>query len=79
MSLNYSYIGFRRSLREDQWVLPDVDNGGQPNTSLSVFYQGFHLLIDAGNGIEESIKKGCSGQISSRCDLDYSCETTAHK
>jgi Beta-lactamase superfamily domain len=43
-------------------VLPDVDNGGQPNTSLSVFYQGFHLLIDAGNGIEESIKKGAAGK-----------------
>ena len=43
-------------------VLPDVDNGGQPNTSLSVFYQGFHLLIDAGNGIEESIKKGTAGK-----------------
>jgi hypothetical protein len=43
-------------------ILPDVDNGGQPNTSLSVFYQGFHLLIDAGNGIEESIKKGAAGK-----------------
>jgi L-ascorbate metabolism protein UlaG (beta-lactamase superfamily) len=25
-----------------------------------VFYQGFHLLVDAGNGVEESIKKGAS-------------------
>ena len=28
-----------------------------PNTSLSVVYQGFHLLVDAGNGVEESIKR----------------------
>jgi hypothetical protein len=37
-----------------------VDNGAAASTSLSVFYQGFHLLVDAGNGIEESIKKGAS-------------------
>jgi L-ascorbate metabolism protein UlaG (beta-lactamase superfamily) len=36
-----------------------VDNGAA-NTSLSVFYQGFHLLVDAGNGVEESIKKASS-------------------
>lgn len=36
-------------------VLPDVD-GEAPNTSLSVFYKGFHLLVDAGNGIQESLK-----------------------
>jgi L-ascorbate metabolism protein UlaG (beta-lactamase superfamily) len=42
-------------------VLPDVDNGAA-NTSLSVFYQRFHLLVDAGNGVEESIKKGSSGK-----------------
>lgn len=29
-----------------------------PNTSLSVLYHGFHLLVDAGNGVEESIKRG---------------------
>ncbi len=28
-----------------------------PNTSLSVLSQGFHLLVDAGNGVEESIKR----------------------
>jgi Beta-lactamase superfamily domain len=33
-------------------------DSGATNTSLSVFYQGFHLLVDAGNGVEESIKKG---------------------
>jgi hypothetical protein len=38
-------------------VSSHVDNGAA-NTSLSVFYQGFHLLIDAGSGVEESIKKG---------------------
>jgi hypothetical protein len=36
-------------------VLPDVD-AGAANTSLSVFYKGFHLLVDAGNGVPESIK-----------------------
>src|SRR5918996_2557515 len=38
-------------------VSSHVDNG-TANTSLSVFHQGFHLLVDAGNGVEESIKKG---------------------
>ena len=40
-------------------VSSHVDNGAA-NTSLSVMYQGFHLLVDAGNGVEESIKKGAS-------------------
>jgi len=35
-------------------VLPDVNAGA--NTSLSVFYKGFHLLVDAGNGISEGIR-----------------------
>src|SRR5918994_1345128 len=39
-----------------------IDKGGAANTSLSLFFQGFHLLVDAGNGIEESIKKGASGK-----------------
>ena len=43
-------------------VSSHVDNG-TANTSLSVFHQGFHLLVDAGNGVEESIKKG--GEASS--------------
>ena len=38
-------------------VSSHVDNGAV-NTSLSVMYQGFHLLVDAGKGVEESIKKG---------------------
>jgi L-ascorbate metabolism protein UlaG (beta-lactamase superfamily) len=38
-------------------VSSHIDSGA-PNTSLSVFYQGFHLLVDAGKGVEESIKKG---------------------
>ena len=37
-------------------VSSHVDNAF-PNTSLSVLYQGFHLLVDAGNGVEESIKR----------------------
>lgn len=36
-------------------VLPDVD-GQAANTSISVFYKGFHLLVDAGNKVKESIK-----------------------
>src|SRR5918995_1146910 len=39
-------------------VSSHLDSGAAANTSLSVFYQGFHLLVDAGNGVEESIKKG---------------------
>jgi hypothetical protein len=38
-------------------VSSDVDHA-TPNTSLSVLYHGFHLLVDAGNGVEESIKRG---------------------
>ncbi|MDQ3962153.1 MAG: hypothetical protein M3230_06685, partial [Thermoproteota archaeon] len=38
-------------------VSSHVDSGAA-NTSLSVFHQGFHLLVDAGLGVEESIKKG---------------------
>lgn len=37
-------------------VLPDVD-AGAANTSLSVFYKSFHLLVDAGSGVQESIQK----------------------
>ena len=37
-------------------VSSHVDHG-VPNTSLSVLYRGFHLLVDAGNGVEESIKR----------------------
>ena len=43
-------------------VSSHVDKGGAANTSLSLFFQGFHLLVDAGNGIEESIKKGAFGK-----------------
>jgi L-ascorbate metabolism protein UlaG (beta-lactamase superfamily) len=43
-------------------VSSHIDKGGAANTSLSLFFQGFHLLVDAGNGIEESIKKGASGK-----------------
>jgi len=35
-------------------VLPDVSSAAA-NTSLSVFYHGFHLLVDAGRGIHKSI------------------------
>lgn len=38
-------------------VLSDV-NTGPANTSISVYYKGFHLLVDAGNGVAESIRKG---------------------
>lgn len=36
-------------------VLPDVSGEGA-NTSISVFYKGFHLLVDAGGGIKDSVK-----------------------
>jgi L-ascorbate metabolism protein UlaG (beta-lactamase superfamily) len=36
-------------------VLPDVD-GEAANTSISVFYKGFHLLVDAGKGVQASLK-----------------------
>jgi hypothetical protein len=38
-------------------VSSHVDNEAAASTSLSVFYQGFHLLVDAGNGVEGSIRK----------------------
>src|ERR687892_228312 len=41
-------------------VSSHVDNGAAASTSLSVFCQGFHLLVDASKGVEESIKKGAS-------------------
>lgn len=37
-------------------ILPDVAGG--TNTSLSVFYNGIHLLVDAGNGVAASLKAG---------------------
>jgi len=37
-------------------VLPDIAGGA--NASLSVFYKGFHLLVDAGNGIAGSLRNG---------------------
>ena len=38
-------------------VSSHIDSGAA-HTSISVFHQGFHLLVDAGMGVEESIKKG---------------------
>jgi L-ascorbate metabolism protein UlaG (beta-lactamase superfamily) len=38
-------------------VSSHVDHAA-PNTSISVLYHGFHLLVDAGSGVEESIKRG---------------------
>jgi hypothetical protein len=46
-------------------VSSHVDSGAA-NTSLSVFHQGFHLLVDAGMGVEESIKKGRGGASSGK-------------
>lgn len=42
-------------------VLPDVDRD-EPNTSISIFYGGFHLLVDAGNNVANSLAKGGSGK-----------------
>lgn len=42
-------------------VLPDVPaSSGGANTSMSVFCNGFHLLVDAGGGVAESIRRGAS-------------------
>ena len=36
-------------------VLPDVESDAA-NTSVSIFYNGFHLLVDAGNGVAKSLQ-----------------------
>ncbi|HKU48429.1 MAG TPA: MBL fold metallo-hydrolase [Nitrososphaera sp.] len=37
-------------------ILPDVDSdSGSANTSVSIFYENFHLLIDAGGGVSKSL------------------------
>jgi hypothetical protein len=36
-------------------VLPDIDSDAA-NTSVSVHWDGFHLLIDAGNGVSKSLQ-----------------------
>jgi len=41
-------------------VLPDV-SGQAANTSISVFYKGFHLLVDAGNKVKESVNTAPDG------------------
>ncbi|AIC16544.1 MBL fold metallo-hydrolase [Nitrososphaera viennensis] len=56
-------------------VLPDVSGaaageGGGAHTSISVFSGGFHLLVDAGDGVADSVKKGAS-------DLGYKEEPDA--
>jgi hypothetical protein len=40
-------------------VLPDV-RATDENTSISVFYGDYHLLIDAGGGVADSVRKGAS-------------------
>ncbi len=37
-------------------VSSHVDSGAA-NTSMSVFFHGFHLLVDAGGGVEQSIRR----------------------
>ncbi|HZT35764.1 MAG TPA: MBL fold metallo-hydrolase [Nitrososphaera sp.] len=56
-------------------VLPDSGSreggqGGGAHTSISVFSGGFHLLVDAGGGVADSVKKGAS-------DLGYKQEPDA--
>lgn len=59
-------------------VLPDASGGvaggagegGRAHTSISVFSGGFHLLVDAGGGVADSVKKGAS-------DLGYKEEPDA--
>jgi L-ascorbate metabolism protein UlaG (beta-lactamase superfamily) len=58
-------------------VLPDASSGvaggaqgGGAHTSISVFSSGFHLLVDAGGGVADSVRKGAS-------DLGYKEEPDA--
>ncbi|MEO9362588.1 MAG: MBL fold metallo-hydrolase [Nitrososphaera sp.] len=52
-------------------VLPDAGSReGGAHTSISVFSGGFHLLVDAGNGVADSVKRGAS-------DLGYKQEPDA--
>jgi L-ascorbate metabolism protein UlaG (beta-lactamase superfamily) len=51
-------------------VLPDVSGTAEAHTSISAFSSGFHLLVDAGNGVASSIKKGA-------LDLGYKEEPDA--
>ena len=39
-------------------VVPDIPGG--TNTSISVFFNGFHLLVDPSNGVAESLKRGAA-------------------
>lgn len=41
-------------------VLPDIESDGA-NTSISVNYQGFHLLVDAGSGVARALHAQGSG------------------
>lgn len=40
-------------------VLPDIDSD-QANTSISLYCDDFHLLVDAGKGVAEAIRKSSS-------------------
>lgn len=61
-------------------VLPDAGSnnsggaegvgGERAHTSISVFSGGFHLLVDAGGGVADSVKKGAS-------DIGYKAEPDA--
>lgn len=56
-------------------VLPDGTSGsggtqGKAHTSISIFSDGFHLLVDAGGGVADSVKNGAS-------DLGHKAEPDA--
>ncbi len=48
-------------------VLPDI-NSQEANTSISVHLQGFHLLVDAGNGVSKSLQNGASSGMTAKPD-----------
>lgn len=43
-------------------VLPDVRAAGGANTSISIFSGDYHILVDAGGGVADSVRKGASEQ-----------------
>jgi hypothetical protein len=57
-------------------VLSDVAGG--TNTSISAFYQGVHLLVDGGNGVAASLKKG-AGELGYKESPDAILITSARK
>jgi hypothetical protein len=58
-------------------VLPDVD-AETANTSVSVFSEGFHLLIDAGRGVKKSLQNGSASGLSAMPDAILVTSAKSH-